>query len=177
MTTRPPRQLFVRSRPGARTHGLLVLAGRTFRCALGRSGIRVLKREGDGATPAGPLEIESVFYRSDKVCRPRTLLPIRPITPRAGWCDAPTDRNYNRPVVHPYPASAEHLWRADDLYDLVVVLSHNRRPRRRGCGSAVFLHIARPGFAHTEGCVAMRHDDLMRLLGRLRPGDRLCILP
>ena len=89
---------------------------------------------------------------------------MRAIRPRDGWCDAPADRNYNRPVRHPYPASAERLWRADGLYDVVVVLGYNDRPRVRGRGSAIFMHVARPGYAPTEGCIALARPHLLRVL-------------
>jgi L,D-peptidoglycan transpeptidase YkuD (ErfK/YbiS/YcfS/YnhG family) len=155
--------------------GIVKLGGLAFACALGRSGRRTRKREGDGATPVGCWRVLGVLYRADRVPRPATRLPVRRIFPRDGWCDAPADRNYNRPVRHPYPASAEHLWRADVLYDLVVVLSHNFRPRVRGAGSAVFMHVARPGYGPTEGCIALRRDHLARLVSRLGVGARICI--
>ncbi len=159
-----PRQLFVRGLPGLAWRGLATIGGRSYPCALGRNGISATKREGDGATPLGTYRLVNIFYRADKVRRPRTALPVRAIRRDDGWCDEPRDRNYNRPVRHPYPASAERLWRDDELYDLVVVLSHNQRPRVRNRGSAVFLHVARPGFRPTEGCVAMRKTDLERIL-------------
>jgi len=102
-------------------------------------------------------------------------LPVRPIDRDYGWCDAPGDRNYNRLVRHPYPASAERLWRPDALYDVVVVLDHNVRPRVRGHGSAIFMHVARPGYAPTEGCIALRREHLLVLLSRLGPGGMLRI--
>src|SRR5690349_5923716 len=117
--------------PGA-TRGTVKLGGLAFPCALGRSGRRAVKREGDGATPIGRWRLLQVLYRADHILRPATGLPVRPIRASDGWCDAPHDRNYNRPVRHPYPASAERLWREDALYDIVVVLSHNVRPRVRG---------------------------------------------
>ena len=125
------------------------------------------KREGDGATPVGVWRMREVLYRPDRVQRPRTQLPVKAIRPRDGWCDASTDRNYNRPVSHPYPASAERLWREDGLYDVVVVLDYNDCPRVRGHGSAIFLHVAKPGFAPTEGCIAFTRPHLLRLLARL----------
>ena len=105
-----------------------------------------------------------VLFRADRLPRPRTALPVQRIGRADGWCDAPGDRNYNRPVRHPYPASAERLWREDALYDVVVVLGHNQRPRLRGAGSAIFMHVARPGYLPTEGCIALRRDHLLRLL-------------
>ncbi len=161
----------------AATRGVVKLGGLAFACALGRSGRSVRKREGDGATPAGRWRLTAVLYRSDRGRRPPTRLPVRQIARHDGWCDAPADRNYNRPVRHPYPASAERLWREDGLYDLVVVLSHNMRPRMRGAGSAVFMHLARPGYRPTEGCIALRREHLERLLQRMGAGARICVRP
>lgn len=135
-------------------------------CALGRSGIRARKREGDGATPLGVFRLLRVYYRPDRVQRPRTGLPVIRLRPADGWCDAGADRNYNRPVELPYPASCEQMWRSDDVYDIVVVLSHNTRPRKRGAGSAIFMHIARPGYSPTEGCIALSRRDLLAVLAR-----------
>jgi L,D-peptidoglycan transpeptidase YkuD (ErfK/YbiS/YcfS/YnhG family) len=111
--------------------------------------------------------LEAVLYRPDRLPRPRTGLPLRPVHPEDGWCDAAGDRNYNRCVRHPYSASAEELWRGDGLYDVIVVLGYNLRPRVKGRGSAIFMHVARPGFQPTEGCIALRRPDLVRLLARL----------
>ena len=67
----------------------------------------------------------------------------------------------------PYPASAERLWREDELYDVVVVLGYNDRPRARGRGSAIFMHVAKSGYAPTQGCIALARPHLLRLLERL----------
>jgi L,D-peptidoglycan transpeptidase YkuD (ErfK/YbiS/YcfS/YnhG family) len=156
--------------------GILTLEGMSFPCALGRAGCRARKREGDGATPAGLWRLRAVLYRSDRVRRPRTHLPVRAIRQRDGWCDAPADRNYNRPVRHPYPASAERLWRTDALYDIVVVLDYNDRPRVRGRGSAIFMHVAKPGYAPTEGCIALARPHLLRLLERMGSRPAVAVL-
>jgi L,D-peptidoglycan transpeptidase YkuD (ErfK/YbiS/YcfS/YnhG family) len=143
------------------------LGAQRWPCALGRTGRTLRKREGDGATPAGRWALREVLYRPDRMRRPRTRLAVVPLRPWQGWCDAPRDRNYNRLVRYPYPASAEPLWREDGLYDIVVVLEYNICPRVRGRGSAVFLHVARPGLSPTEGCVALARDHLLQLLARL----------
>jgi len=151
-----------------------VMAGpMRFGCALGQPGQVVLKREGDGASPIGAWRCERVFYRADRRQRPRTQLPCRPLAPDSGWCDAPDDRNYNRYVTLPYAASAEAMWREDGLYDIVVVLSHNRRPRVRGHGSAIFVHCARSGLSPTAGCLALRADHLARVLTVLDARSRV----
>lgn len=138
-------------------------------CALGRSGITRAKREGDGATPRAVLPMRRVWYRADRGPRPLTGLPVRAIRAGDGWCDAPCDRNYNRPVRLPYPASHEDMFREDGLYDLVVELGWNDDPPRPGRGSAIFMHVARAGFRPTEGCIALRAADLRRLLRRIGP--------
>jgi L,D-peptidoglycan transpeptidase YkuD (ErfK/YbiS/YcfS/YnhG family) len=139
-------------------------------CALGRTGRRALKREGDGATPAGSWPLRCVLYRADRVPRPRTRLPVQTIRPQDGWCDFPADRNYNRRVPLPYPASAERLWRQDGLYDVVVVLGFNDGPRVRGRGSAIFMHVASPGLAPTEGCIALQRRHLLHVLQKAKAG-------
>jgi L,D-peptidoglycan transpeptidase YkuD (ErfK/YbiS/YcfS/YnhG family) len=149
------------------TRGTLRVGDLRFPCALGRSGCTARKREGDGATPIGQWRLRAVLYRPDRLRRPRTALPVRAIRRRDGWCDAQADRNYNRPVRLPYPASAERLWREDALYDLLVVLDYNERPRTRGRGSAIFMHVAKSGYAPTEGCIALARPHLARLLERL----------
>lgn len=155
--------------------GRLKIGHQSIPCGLGRSGRRVLKREGDGATPLGRWILRQVFYRSDRVLRPRTGLPVRPLRPTDGWCDAPGDRNYNRYVTHPYPMSAEHLWRQDHLYDIVVVLAYNERPRVRGRGSAIFMHLARPGYLPTEGCISLSARDMRLFLSGMSRGAAVVV--
>jgi L,D-peptidoglycan transpeptidase YkuD (ErfK/YbiS/YcfS/YnhG family) len=146
--------------------GRLRLGQREVDCALGRGGLveAADKREGDGATPLGLWPIRRVLYRPDRVGPPRTVLPVVAIQPDDGWCDAPADPSYNRPVALPYPASCERMWREDALYDLVCVLAHNDDPAVPGLGSAIFLHLAKPDYAPTEGCVALARADLQDLL-------------
>jgi L,D-peptidoglycan transpeptidase YkuD (ErfK/YbiS/YcfS/YnhG family) len=169
----PRRSISVFAISATATRGFLRHGNLVFACALGRGGCRSRKHEGDGATPIGRWRLRAAFYRADRIMRPRTSLPVRPLRPDDGWCDAVADRNYNRPVRHPYPASAESLWRRDGLYDIVVVLGYNDVPRVRGRGSAIFLHVAAPGYTPTQGCVALRRDHLLRVLGNIGRGASL----
>jgi L,D-peptidoglycan transpeptidase YkuD (ErfK/YbiS/YcfS/YnhG family) len=142
-------------------------------CALGRGGVRPahLKQEGDGATPLGRYALERVYWRADRLARPITGLPIQALTPSDGWCDAPEDPAYNCFITHPYPASAERLWREDGLYDIIVTLSHNSAPVVPGLGSAIFLHCAtidaKGALEPTLGCIAVPRATLGTLLGTL----------
>ncbi len=153
------------------------LAGRWTRCAVGPSGVVAAKakREGDGASPAGAWPLRRLLFRPDRAPPPASRLPAAPLAPDDGWCDAPGDPAYNRPVKLPYPASAEALWREDHVYDLIVILGFNEDPVVPGAGSAIFLHLARPDYAPTQGCVALAREDLEDLLRQAQPGDELAI--
>lgn len=163
----------------ATSDGELDIDGRRVRCALGRAGVRPAadKREGDGASPLGVWPIRRVLYRPDREPAPRTRLPVAALAPDDGWCDAPEDPAYNRPVRLPYPASAEELWREDRVYDLIVILGHNDDPPVSPMGSAIFLHLIQPDGSPTAGCVAIQREDMLDLLARAQPGDALAILP
>lgn len=156
--------------------GLLVAGALRIPCALGRTATTHAKREGDGASPVGRFRIIQAFYRADRLPRPRTLLRLRPIRPKDGWCDAPAHRAYNRPVTLPFAASHEVLWREDRLYDVVVDIDWNRGPIAKGRGSAIFLHLRRDDFEPTAGCVAVGRDRIARLLARIGPRTRIEIV-
>jgi L,D-peptidoglycan transpeptidase YkuD (ErfK/YbiS/YcfS/YnhG family) len=156
--------------------GRLQAGNLTLPCALGRSGTRHGKREGDGASPIGRFKLLQAFYRADHGPRPRTGLALRRIGPKDGWSDDPRDRRYNRLVSLPYSASHEKMWREDHLYDVVIDIAWNRSPAVKGRGSAIFLHLARPGFTPTEGCVAVEKRMIRSLLERVGPRTRIEIV-
>ncbi|MFP4518189.1 MAG: L,D-transpeptidase [Oceanicaulis sp.] len=161
--------------------GRLVGAGFAAPCALGERGVIAAgdKREGDKASPTGCWPVRKAWWRPDRLERPQTSLVIDPLTENDGWCDDPGDPAYNRPVLKPYPASHESLWREDGLYDIIVMLGHNDDPPVPGLGSAIFLHCALPaqagGLKPTLGCVAIPRDHLVFLLSRLKAGDGIAI--
>ena len=145
--------------------GLITLSGLRVRAALGRGGVRARKQEGAGAPPAGLLPLRRVLYRADRVARPRAAVPVVPLAPHDGWCDDSGHADYNRLVRLPHEGRHEPLWRPDPLYDIIGVLGWNDAPVVRGMGSAIFLHLARPDYAPTEGCIALVLPDLQALLG------------
>ena len=136
-----------------------------FPCQLGKTGRRIRKREGDGASPIGVFRLEQLYYRSDKMVRPSTRLKAGPLSRADGWCDDPKHFAYNRLVPLPFSASHEVLWRNDNAYDLVISTNQNQRPRIRGFGSAIFLHVTN-GTNGTEGCIALSKKHLRMVLGR-----------
>lgn len=167
------------SRYIAESSGVLRWPGGAARCALGGSGVVPAshKREGDRASPAGIWPMRQVFWRPDRLARPDTSLPAEALIPEAGWCDDPASPLYNRPVLTPFAMSHENLWREDHVYDLIVPLGYNDDPVIPSAGSAIFLHLARPDYSPTEGCVACALPDLLALLATAKPGDALEIAP
>jgi L,D-peptidoglycan transpeptidase YkuD (ErfK/YbiS/YcfS/YnhG family) len=157
--------------------GTLTFGARTFVCVLGRSGVRIDKREGDGATPVGVFPLRRVLYRSDRLPPPQTRLPVAAIAPTDGWCDAPEDKAYNTQVTLPCAASAEQMFRDDGLYDVVVILGHNDAPVVPGAGSAIFLHVAPPHGQPTAGCIALPLPALLDLLRGVETNSSIRVLP
>jgi L,D-peptidoglycan transpeptidase YkuD (ErfK/YbiS/YcfS/YnhG family) len=175
MRRRSLHAIRVSRRPGRLSQGLLFAGPLTIPVALGRGGIKADKREGDGGTPSGRFRPLRLWWRADRLPRPPTALPQRAIGPNDAWCEDPQDRRYNRPFHRARTEPGDRLRRDDGLYDLIIEIDHNTRPRVAGRGSAVFVHVARPSFAPTAGCVALRRRDLERLLSRITPKTRIVI--
>lgn len=162
-------EILVTPTSGNPSRGILKLGRKTYPCALGKSGITGTKREGDNKSPVGRFSLRSVYYRYDKLRRPiYSQVPLMALLEEDGWCDDPGDKAYNKSVMLPYHASAEKLWRDDDLYDVLVVLGYNDEPVRAGKGSAIFMHVARDlddnEYVGTEGCVSLNKSDLLEIL-------------
>ena len=170
------RTIVVRRAPGRPTLGILQAGTLRLRCALGRSSTTIFKREGDGATPVAVMPLVSAYHRPGRMARPAVRLTIRRTRSDVdAWCDAPQHAAYNRPVHLPFVASCETMARDDRLYDVAVVLDFNLRRRMRGGGSAIFLHVAKPGYPPTAGCVAVSPADMLRLSPLLSTRTRLVV--
>jgi len=175
MRKRTLSRLIVRRRAGNPRQGWLVAGPLVLPVALGRGGIKANKREGDGSTPRGAFRLKRLWWRGERHARPPTLLPARRIRQNDAWCEDPADRHYNQPVKLAPDSNADRLARADNLYDFIVEIGHNTRPRIKGRGSAVFIHAAREGFAPTAGCIALDIIMLRRLLARLGPTTKIVV--
>jgi len=157
--------------------GRAEIGGRDFRCALGSGGVKRFKMEGDGGTPAGSFPLRRLFYRPDRLRSPETGLPSQQLTPADAWCDDPGDPDYNRHVKRPFWRGHEVMWRGDHLYDLIVEVGYNDSPPVPGRGSAIFIHLARPDYGPTAGCVAFNQADMLTILKALEPESRLIVEP
>jgi L,D-peptidoglycan transpeptidase YkuD (ErfK/YbiS/YcfS/YnhG family) len=148
--------------------------GLRCRAAIGEAGITSHKQEGDRATPAGTHVLTRILYRADRLKPPACAVPVEPIASHDAWCDDPAAPAYNRMIRLPHAARHESLWRQDQIYDVVGVLDWNMAPVIPGRGSAIFLHVARPGYSPTGGCVALALPDL---LACLRAGLTAIVIP
>src|SRR5262245_47860103 len=156
---RPFSVICVRPAAGNPQRGWLTAGDWTIPVALGRGGIKANKREGDGGTPRGVFRPRRLWWRADRHVRPKTFLSIRPIRAEDAWCEDPASRHYNRAIRLVRGQAGDRLRRDDHLYDFIVEIDHNTRPRMAGRGSAVFLHLARTNFSPTAGCVSMTRSD------------------
>jgi len=163
------------ARVGQKHLGFIRMGTLTLPCAIGRSGVVTRKREGDGGTPRALLRPVAIYFRPDHFRRHRFALPAKAITRDTGWCDDPRSPRYNRAIALPSSSSHEKLWRDDSLYDIVVETDWNRRPAISGQGSAIFIHLARPGFKPTEGCIAFDRKGMKLFISRLDKNFRLHI--
>jgi L,D-peptidoglycan transpeptidase YkuD (ErfK/YbiS/YcfS/YnhG family) len=176
MGVRRVRPIIVRRAPGYPSQARVQLSHGVRRAAIGRASVRPMKREGDGGTPLGRFPIRLVLYRTDRVSRPRVPLPVRAIRADDAWCDDPDDRNYNRLIRLSSKRNVESLMRDDPLYDYVLVLGYNDRPRIKGRGSAIFVHLARRRYTPTEGCIAFSRVDFSAVLAEIRRGSCFLVL-
>ncbi len=156
------------------SNGFVAFTDQRLRCALGRCGLRADKTEGDGATPMGIYALGRVFYRPDRLKHPlQTGLRTIPITQNMGWCDDLGHGDYNQLISLPHPAHHERLWRDDGVYDVVVEVLYNTKPITAGRGSAIFIHVAKPDYTPTEGCIALNLNDLLTLLSFCNEHDEI----
>ena len=157
--------------------GILSFSNKTYKCALGKSGVITNKTEGDGGTPAGTFPIREVLYRADRMRKPKTGLIVSALKPNDAWSDDPKNIDYNKRVSLPHNGQVERLWRKDDLYNIIVIVGYNDEIVKESRGSAIFLHVAKDGLEQTRGCVALETKDLLQIITSAAPPEYIMILP
>ena len=155
---------------------ILTLNDISYSCSIGKNGLSNDKIEGDGCTPLGKYSLGSIYYRNDKVALPNIDLKQIPIVKSYGWCDDIKSDDYNSLINFPFKYSAEKLFRADDIYDIICVINYNLDPVIKGKGSAIFLHIAHDNYSGTEGCIALKKNDLIQLLTKINSNTKINII-
>ena len=144
------------------------------KCAIGKKGIGYKKKEGDLITPRGQFKIRLILYRKDRV-KISTKLKKKIIKKKMGWCDDPKSSHYNKLVKLPFAHKHEKLFRKDSIYDIILVLNYNMSPIKKNKGSAIFIHVAKNNFKKTEGCVAIRKLNLIKLIKEINPNTKVKI--
>ena len=85
-----------------------------------------------------------------------------------GWCDDPTSKQYNKLIKLPSKFRCEKLFKKQNVYDIILVLNYNMNPVVKGKGSAIFIHVAKKNFKKTEGCIALKKTDLVKIIKGLK---------
>ena len=147
--------------------GYLKYKDHKFKCALGKSGIGNKKIEGDNITPKGVFKIIKIYYRKDRLKNISSKFTLIEITKNMGWCDDPKSRKYNQPIKLPTKYSHEKLYKKNNIYDLVLALSYNINPTIKNKGSAIFIHITRKNYQATKGCIALKKNNLVKLISKI----------
>ena len=145
----------------------LSIADYKVKCAVGKRGIQIKKKEGDLITPKGRFQIKSVFYRKDRVLNFKSKIKKIPIKKNMGWCDDPKSNRYNMLVKLPFNYKTEKLYKSNNTYDIVLVLNYNMNPIRKNKGSAIFIHIARRNYKATAGCIAIQKKDMKKVIKKI----------
>tara|TARA_B100000941_G_scaffold228531_1_gene170849 strand:- start:18 stop:512 length:495 start_codon:yes stop_codon:yes gene_type:complete len=156
-------------------NGFLIKQNQKLKCSIGYNGLIKNKSEGDGCTPTGTFKINKILYRPDKINNYKFKIESEIIDQNNGWCDDVESDLYNQKINFPFDQSAEHLYRNDDLYDIICIINYNLNPIIKGKGSAIFLHVANDDYSPTHGCVAINKNDLLQIALELEKESTITI--
>ena len=146
------------------------------KCAIGKRGIGDKRKEGDLITPKGNYKIKYILYRKDRIKKIKSKLKKIIIRKNMGWCDDPHSKQYNKLVKLPYSYSHEKLYKKQNIYDVILVLNYNMNPIIKNKGSAIFIHVAMRNYKKTEGCVALKKKDLLKIIKKLKNNTKVKIV-
>ena len=147
-----------------------------IKCAVGKRGIGKKKKEGDFITPIGVFKIRFLLYRKDRVKKINTTLKKYIITKNMGWCDDPKSNKYNKLITTPFNYRYEKLFKKNNTYDIILVLNYNMSPIKKNKGSAIFIHVAKNNYKSTSGCVAIKKNQLIKILKIIKKNSMVKII-
>ena len=119
-------------------------------------------------TPKGKYKIKYILYRKDRIKKIDTKIKKIAIKKNMGWCNDSKSKNYNRLIKLPSVYNFEKLFKNNNTYDILIVLDYNMNPTIKNKGSAIFIHIAKKNYKKTEGCIALRKNDLLKIIKKLK---------
>ena len=146
------------------------------KCAIGKKGVVGKKREGDLSTPKGKFSFKSIYYRSDRIKKITSKLNVYKIKKNMGWCDDPASKDYNKLIYFPYKYSAEKLYLKKNIYDIIIVINYNTKKIKKKKGSAIFLHISTKKYSPTKGCIAVKKQDMKKIIKFINKKTKIQIL-
>jgi L,D-peptidoglycan transpeptidase YkuD (ErfK/YbiS/YcfS/YnhG family) len=135
----------------------LIIDDFTFKCCIGKNGLRFNKKEGDYSTPKGLFRLKKLYFRRDRLGIPKSKINKKIITKNIAWCDDPKHKKYNEEINNFEKKNNENFYRKDDRYDYLITISHNDKkiPYK---GSAIFIHLTHD-YKPTRGCIALKKKD------------------
>ena len=145
------------------------------KCAIGKRGIGKKQKEGDQITPRGTFRIKNILYRKDKINYLRSVIKKTPIKKNMGWCDDPKSKDYNKLIKYPFNYKSEKLYRSNNIYDIILVLNFNMHPIKKNKGSAIFIHISNNKYSPTQGCIAIKKKELIKLIKFINKKTKIII--
>ena len=131
-----------------------------FKCCIGRNGLKKNKIEGDKCTPKGKFKLGTLYYRKDRVNKPKTSLKIKNIKRNMGWCNDSKNKLYNQEIKINKNIKHEKLFRKDHKYNYLLVIEYNTKKIKPNKGSAIFIHLTK-NFKATAGCIALLQKDFL----------------
>ena len=126
-------------------------------------------------TPIGEFRIKYILYRKDRVKKIQSKLKMVIIKKNMGWCNDPASQKYNRMINLPFSTSYERLFRKENIYDIILVLDYNMNPIKKNKGSAIFIHIAKKNYKKTEGCIAIKKVELLKIIKEIKINTKVKI--
>ena len=145
------------------------------KCAIGKRGIDFKEKEGDLITPRGQFKIKFILFRNDRV-KIKTKLKKKIIKKNMGWCNDPKSKAYNKLIEIPFKYSHEKLYKKENVYDIILVLNFNMNPVKRNKGSAIFIHVAKKNYKKTEGCIAVKKHQLLKIIKEVNSKTKIKIV-
>ena len=140
----------------------LIIDDFKFKCSIGKKGIKKHKIEGDKSTPKGLFTLGKLYYRADRVDKPKTKLDINKIEKNMGWCNESRSKYYNSLIKISKKNKYEKLFRNDYKYNYVLVINYNAKKTPHK-GSAIFIHLTK-NYKPTVGCIALKEKDFLIML-------------
>jgi len=153
----------------------LILDEHLIKCSVGKNGTSSKKKEGDSCTPIGKFTFGKVYYRADRIKKPKTILSTKIIKKNMGWCDDVNSKSYNKEIITNKKIKHEKLFRKDNSYDCLVVINYNTKNIKPGKGSAIFLHLTK-NYKKTAGCISVKKNDFFVILNLINKKTKIKII-